>query len=184
MSQLLAAVLAGGAAGVLGHSVLDRTRVRLEEYKIFIEDTSRYSDRRQTVSNIYVAVNTALVGLAAGFLSVGHIAPYGTFEWWRLLAVLALSIAGVTASAVWWALVRRYEQIIGARVARLRKIEHALPGSHKMYHKMDVAFCGKVPSFSGPEKILPIVFIVLDSLLFSSALVASALGLAALCACQ
>ena len=33
---------------------------KFEEYKLFVEDTARLSDRRQTISNIYVTVNSIL----------------------------------------------------------------------------------------------------------------------------
>jgi hypothetical protein len=185
MWQLLAGLLAGGAAGVLGRSVLDRTTVRLQEYKIFIEDTSRYSDRRQTVSNIYVAVNTILLSATAWLLGNSHSSPSMNADDPRVLFILVfLSAAGVAASSMWLFLVHRYERIIAARVRELKKIEKELAASHKMYQKMDDAFCGKVPSFSGPERVLPVVFIVLDSLLFCLALVASTLRLAAVCGCR
>ena len=34
---------------------------KFEEYKLFVEDTARFTDRRQTVSNIYVAVNSIIL---------------------------------------------------------------------------------------------------------------------------
>jgi len=181
MRGFLVGLLVGGMVGLRGGVMGRRNGVGLEEYKIFIEDTSRYSDRRQTVSNIYVAVNTAVLGFAVALAGTGYAETQGSLEWWRLPGVLALSIAGVTASSVWWALVRRYEQIIGRRVAELREIEKGLAGSHKMYRKMDEAFCGQVPSFSSLERVLPIVFIVLDSLLFCLVLGVSLWGLAAAC---
>ena len=38
-----------------------------EEYKLFVDDTARLSDRRQTVTNTYIAVNSLLLG-AISFL--------------------------------------------------------------------------------------------------------------------
>jgi len=35
---------------------------KFEEYKLFVEDTARFTDRRQTVNNIYVAVNSIILG--------------------------------------------------------------------------------------------------------------------------
>jgi len=35
---------------------------KFEEYKLFVEDTARFTDRRQTVNNIYVVLILA-VGL-------------------------------------------------------------------------------------------------------------------------
>ena len=33
---------------------------KFEEYKLFVDDTARFTERRQTVSNIYVGVNSLL----------------------------------------------------------------------------------------------------------------------------
>jgi len=40
---------------------------KFEEYKLFVDDTARLSDRRQSVSNIYVAVISILLA-AIGLL--------------------------------------------------------------------------------------------------------------------
>jgi hypothetical protein len=166
MWQLLAAVLAGGATGVLGHSVLDRTTVRLEEYRVFIEDTSRYSDRRQTVSNLYVAVNTIVVTAVAVLLANGAPEAGPNLDDLRVRLVLfALPFVILAASSVWLILVHKYERIVAARLRELKRIEKELRGSHEMYRRMDEAFCGRVPSFSTLENVLPILFIVVDSIL-------------------
>jgi len=167
MWQLLAGLLVGGAAGVLRHSLPNPNRLKLEEYRIFIEDTSRYSDRRQTVSNIYVAVNTIVISAAAVLLANAHAQSGANVQDPLVLALLlALSVVGVAASIVWWRLVCRYERIIAARLEELRNLEATIAGSHEMYRRMDKAFCGEVPSFSNLEKVLPVVFMALDSFLF------------------
>lgn len=40
---------------------------KFEEYKLFVEDTAKFSERRQTVNNTYVAVNSILLS-AVSFL--------------------------------------------------------------------------------------------------------------------
>jgi hypothetical protein len=35
---------------------------KFEEYKLFIEDTARFSERRQTVTKTYITVNSAILG--------------------------------------------------------------------------------------------------------------------------
>lgn len=177
MREFLAGLLIGGTAALFGRAAPNRNTVRLEEYRLFIEDTSRYSDRRQTVSNIYVAVNTILVSATAVLLANTDAPSGATLGHLRLLLAL-LPAAGVAASSMWLFLVHRYERIIAARLGELKKIEKELAGSHHMYQRMDEAFCGKVPSFSRPEKVLPTVFIVLNSLLLLPVL---RLLLAALC---
>ena len=159
MGRFSLGLLLAGAVALLVKAI-DIPRIdKQEEYKIFIEDTARYSDRRQTVSNIYVAVNAILLSAAAVLLTGGNLE-----DWTRLGVTALLGAAGLAASCIWFALVHRYEGIIEKRVAELREIEKAIPDSHEMYRKMDEAFCGKVPSFSNLEKVLPVVFIVLHLL--------------------
>jgi hypothetical protein len=46
-----------------------------EEYNLYVEDTSRLSDRRQMISNIYTTVNSILlvaVGLLIKDLRLGY----------------------------------------------------------------------------------------------------------------
>jgi hypothetical protein len=141
-------------------SLVERAGRKLEEYGVFIEDTARYSDRRQTASNIYVAVNALLLAAAAVVVTEGNLEAAAQLQDWRALAVVALLIAGFCACVVWLKLICTYEQVIGKRVAELREIEKEIPDSHRMYRRM-----GKVPSFSKLERVLPVVFMVLYAVL-------------------
>jgi len=69
---------------------------KFEEYKLFVEDTGRFSERRQTISNIYVAVNSLLL-IAVGLLVKGS-ASRGA---WILLLPLPLLVAGIFV-CLWW----------------------------------------------------------------------------------
>ena len=62
---------------------------KFEEYKLFVDDTARFTERRQTVSNIYVAVNSLLLA-AIGLL----IKDLGARCLWTLLLPLPLIAAG------------------------------------------------------------------------------------------
>ncbi len=71
---------------------------KFEEYKLFIEDTARFSERRQTVGNMFVAVNTLLL-TAIAFL----VRDSGARDYGLLVTVLPipLVIAGFFV-CVWW----------------------------------------------------------------------------------
>lgn len=129
---------------------------KFEEYKLFIEDTARFSDRRQMASNVMVAVNALLVA-GVGTL----VAKAANGAWWLLLVAALLLVAGILVCVIWWTLIRTYERMIGKRICLLKTMESDLEceGSHQWYQSLEEAFCGKVPSFSGIEQWLACVFI-------------------------
>ena len=57
---------------------------KFEEYKLFVEDTARFTDRRQMVTNIYVAVNTILLSAVALLVK-----DAGLENWAVALSILA-----------------------------------------------------------------------------------------------
>ena len=49
------------------------TMNKFEEYRVYVEDTARFSDRRQTAGNAMVAVNALLVaGVGALVVEANH----------------------------------------------------------------------------------------------------------------
>ncbi len=126
---------------------------KFEEYKLFIEDTGRFSDRRQAVSNFIVALNGFLVaGVALLITKAGQKAS------WLSFVALSLLAAGIVVCAIWLLLIVRYKQAIEERIEQLKKIEESpgMRGCQRMYHTI-----GKGLSFSCIEAGLPCVFIVL-----------------------
>ena len=143
---------------------------KFEEYKLFVEDTARFSERRQTISNIYVAVNSLLLA-AIGLL----IKDLGARGGWTLLLPLPLVAAGIVIS-LWWAqLIRKYKLLVGLRIDTLREMEELpeMAESVKMYHVEDRLYPrdaegkmipGQGLNFSDLEVRLPWLFLVLYSL--------------------
>ncbi len=105
---------------------------KFEEYKLFVDDTARLSDRSQTVSSIYVAVNSILLA-AIGLL----IKELGAQVLWTLLLPLPLITAGIAISLWWSQLIRKYKKLVGLRIDSLRDMEDKMPDSVKMYHAED-----------------------------------------------
>lgn len=66
---------------------------KLEEYKILIEDTARFSERRQRISNTYVSVNSLLLATIAFLLKDINIQDF-----WILFLPLPLIISGILIS--------------------------------------------------------------------------------------
>jgi hypothetical protein len=103
-----------------------------EEYNLFVEDTSRLSDRRQMISNIYTAVNSILlaaVGLLIKDLGLGYNL--------KILFSMPLIIAGIVVCLLWIQLIRSYKSLIGLRIKILRATEDLMQDSIRMYHQED-----------------------------------------------
>jgi hypothetical protein len=134
-----------------------------EEYKFFIEDTARFSERRQTISNIYIAVNSLLL-TAVGLL----VKDLAIQSFWSFLLPIPLILAGIAASLLWSQLIYRYKELIRFRIKTLRKMEEGLENSIKMYHLEDELYPvdekgspipGKGLNLSDIEVKLPNIFI-------------------------
>jgi hypothetical protein len=101
---------------------------KFKEYRLFSERNQRLSERRQTASQTYLAVNTAVFGVLAFLVDdVG-------FRGWGLMVVsLPLFLVGVLTCLIWHKIIAQFKQVIGWHYEQLRDMEQALPDSHKIY---------------------------------------------------
>jgi hypothetical protein len=161
---------------------------KFEEYKFFVDDTARFTERRQTVSNIYVGVNSLLL-VAIGVL----IKDLGARGLWPLLLPLPLIAAGVVVCLWWRQLIRKYKELVRLRIRTLRGMEAEMPQSAKMYHvedelyprdKDDKMIPGQGLNFSDLEARLPVVFIVLYCIFGFGSLMALIIRVCCVCRCQ
>ena len=140
---------------------------KFDEYKTFIEDTARFTERRQSVSNLYVTVNSIL--LTALMFAVKDL---GTDEMWKMSFPALIVVAGGFVSYVWHQLIRKYKALVGFRINKLRDIENHpdLAWTEQMYHEEDALYPrdaenkilkGEGLNFSDWEARLPFVFIAL-----------------------
>ena len=138
---------------------------KFDEYKLFIEDTGRFAERRQTISNRHLALNISLLA-TIGLLVKG----FGSNGTWILLLPLPLVVAGIFVSLWWGQLIRKYKELVKLRIDMLREMEDEIPDSVRMYHKEDKLYPrdekgkmirGKGLNFSDLEARLPWLFIVL-----------------------
>jgi hypothetical protein len=101
-----------------------------DEYRFFAQSTERLSDRRQTVTSIYISVNTAIFIIVSFFLKLVNV------EGWKLaISVLPLFIAGLIACLVWHETIRRFRSLIEWRYRQLMAMERKMPDSYQMYIK-------------------------------------------------
>jgi len=150
------------------------TNQKLEEYKIFVEDTARFSDRRQTVHNTQVAIHTLFLGGVAALFAKAAQGITVTAVLLLALAVVLL-IAALLFSIIWYRLTARYEEMIKFRCDRLKEMEKKIAGSHKMICRIGCRF--EDTSFSDIEARLPSVFMGVYFALISGAL----MGLSSMC---
>lgn len=132
---------------------------KFEEYKLLVEDTAHFSDRRQTVTIIYVTVNSILLG-GIGLL-LRDVTRNGDMAG-KLALIIPLLAIGIAACSIWLWLIRRYKVVIGDRIDILKDMESApgMQGCQEIYHKLNRMYA-EGPSFAGIEAILPILFIVI-----------------------
>ena len=107
---------------------------KFEEYKMFIEDTARFTERRQDASNLYVTINS-LILTAIVFV----VKDLGANPLSRLLLLLPVITAGIFVSLWWRQLIIKYKELVGFRINMLRKMEEKedLKETEKMYHAED-----------------------------------------------
>ncbi len=107
---------------------------KFEEYKLFIEDTARFSERRQTVGNMFVAVNTLLL-TAIAFL----VRDSGARDYGLLVTVLPipLVIAGFFVCVWWRQIIFKYKALVKLRMRELEVMEDSpeMKGCQLIYHK-------------------------------------------------
>ncbi|MBT3187762.1 MAG: hypothetical protein HN736_09180 [Anaerolineae bacterium] len=156
-------------------------QVKFDEYKLFIDDTARFTDRRQNASNLYVTVNSLLL------TAIAFIVKDALFkETWAFLLTIPIIVSGIFVSIWWKQLLHRYRELGRLRFRALREMEKSpkLDGIEKMYHHEDKLYPrnpdgtvqqGKGLNFSDLESKLPTMFIVLYSIALTGVLIALAI---------
>jgi hypothetical protein len=101
-----------------------------QEYKLFSKRVQRMSERRQTSSQTYLTVNTAIFGVLA-FL----VKDAAFRDWGLVLASLPLFLVGALACVIWHKIIADFRKIIGWHYEQLRDMELALTDSRQIYTK-------------------------------------------------
>ena len=151
---------------------------KFDEYKMFIDDTARFTERRQNASNLYVTVNSLLL------TAIAFIVKDAIFEEaWTFLLTIPIVVAGIFVSFWWKQLLHRYRLLGRLRFRVLREMENSpdLAGIEKMYHREDELYPrnpdgtvmqGEGLNFSDLESKLPVMFITLYSIALIGVLLA------------
>jgi hypothetical protein len=133
---------------------------KFDELKFLHDRTQRLSERRQTTSQTYLTINTAIFG-ALAFL----VKDSGLQGWSLILVSLPLFGVGLLACITWYRILLKLEVIIGWNYEQLREVERKVPKSHLTINKEWDEFFkpegNKGFSFSGLESQLPKLLIAL-----------------------
>jgi hypothetical protein len=148
-----------------------------EEYKVHIERTGKLSERRQTATQAYLAINTAIFGAVAFIIK-----DSGLSSWPLVFVALPLFVVGILACIIWLGIMKKMEIFLDWQYDRLREMETSLRGSFRLLTKENDFFYepqknGKKRfSFTLQEAWLPRLLIVLFSLYAATLLTAVFLG--------
>jgi hypothetical protein len=141
-----------------------------EQYQLFVEETARISDRRHTTNNLFLSVNSVLLGAVA--LLLQQSAGKDTTSALVFFLALLLVGAGAILCVSWRRLLLSYGARLRERFLYLRQLEVEYPDL------LLPAFSGRPrqASFSRMEAGIPGVFLVTYFLAVAGAM-AFALGL-------
>ena len=101
---------------------------KFKEYEFFGKRTLCLSERRQTASQLYLTVNTAILGVLA------FLVKDAGFQGWGLIFVSApLFFVGALVCIIWHKIIVQLKALIGWHYEQLRRMEQGLPESHNVY---------------------------------------------------
>jgi hypothetical protein len=101
---------------------------KFEEFQMFSEHVQRLSERRQSASQTYLTVNTAVFGVLA------FLAKDTGFQGWGLVGVcVPLFAVGILACVIWHRIIAQFKTIIGWHYEQLRAMEDDLAESGRIY---------------------------------------------------
>ncbi len=103
-------------------SITDESQYRVfyEQYRLYIEMMDRLSERRNSANTFFLTLNTGVLAVMTGFLSLeGRIVPT---NWLVILAV-----AGVILGLMWARIVRSYDQLNTGKFKVIHMLETQLP---------------------------------------------------------
>jgi hypothetical protein len=134
---------------------------KFDEYKFFAESTQHLSERRQSATQTYLSINTAIVGVLTFLIKDSGIAEERV-----LLVIVPLFLVGILACWIWYKIIVQYKKLINWRYDQLMEMEHQFDNCHQIYINEKEKFFkftkGKRKfGFSRLERVLPIMFIVL-----------------------
>jgi hypothetical protein len=143
----------------------EENMANFEEYKLLMEDTRAYVERRQTTTNSYLT--TVNGGAVVLITLVGK--DNGLNNWFSAILIVPLLIFGILTCMYWRQLIMKYKRIVSLRLNVLREMETKVPDSVQIYHREDELYPRDMQdrlipiglNMSDLEYRLPQIFIIL-----------------------
>ena len=137
---------------------------KFEEYKLLNERAQKLSERRQTTTQIYLTISTAIFG-AIAFL----IKDSGLHRWALVLTAVPLFCVGILACIIWLGIAKKLEIFLDWQYDRLREMEQEIPGNTMNLTRENKEFYEPIPgkkkfSFTLQEAWLPRLLMLLFGL--------------------
>ena len=138
-----------------------------EQYKMFLQTSEDLVNRRQSVSNFYISVNSAIIAIYSTVLAMSDKTS------WRFVACLGFPLIGVILCSSWIKILRSYGNLNASKMRIISIIEKKLPAS--LYDaewriQSDKLNAKPYISFTEAEVKIPKLFIIVYSLIILSCL--------------
>ncbi|MBI5839713.1 MAG: hypothetical protein HZB19_06395 [Chloroflexi bacterium] len=108
---------------------------KFDEYKLLYERTQKLSERRQTTSQTYLTINTAIFG-AIAFL----VKDSGLTGSSLIAAISPLFAVGVLICIIWLSILFNLEKILNWQYKQLRELEGDMRGSARIFTRENKEF--------------------------------------------
>lgn len=136
-------------------------KILFEQYKVFLQTSETLVARRQSVSNFYISVNSAIVAVYSAVMSLAKDSS------WKYIACLGFPIMGIILCTAWIKILRSYGNLNASKMRIISIIEKKLPAS--LYDAEWRAQSDKLNSkpyisFTEAEVRIPKLFITIYSL--------------------
>ena len=96
-------------------------KVRFEEYQSIYDNTTSLSERRQSINNLFVGINTLFL-TAFGYLIINlPLQP-----WWPSIVFTIVTAPVIAINIIWYRLNHRYKNLINVRIIYLKALEDYL----------------------------------------------------------
>jgi uncharacterized membrane protein len=138
----------------------------LAQYRLYVENMEKISDRRQNANNYFITINTVLISFMGVLLQAKLLE---SIPWIKSLVALV----GIIICVVFWFLLRSYKQLNTGKFKVIHELEQQMPASIYDY-EWKILGEGKNGKlyfpFSHIEMVIPwifgIVYVILGVLFF------------------
>ena len=123
----------------------------LKHYEIFVKSSENISLKRMSANKFYLALNTAIFGIAS----------YASLLTNQINSII-LSVIGIFLCSAWLSNISSYRKLNSAKFKVIHELEEHLPAKP---FKMEDKYLGSNYALSKVERLIPLLFIALYSLI-------------------